>query len=391
MTQALPAHDVQSMTNQPVLIVGGGVIGLAIGWELARTGQPVHIFDRDAVGHGTSWLAAGMLAPDAEIQFEEIELYHFNRESLRRWPAFAAAVEAASGQAVDYRDDGTLLVADDRDSAEALRRRYDFQRAHGLDVSWLTGAEALEIEPFLAPRLSAAVFAPSDHQVDNRRLIQALRTAFEKSGGIVHEHTAIQAVVPDANAPAVVTAAGDIVAGSHVLVAAGVWSRNFDGLSPEARPPVRPVKGQMLELRIERPFGLRHVVRGPDAYLAPKSDGRLLVGATSEERGFDTDVTAGGLYKVLEGAWEVVPGIYDLPVTNTWAGLRPGSRDHAPLLGTSADPGILFATGHYRHGILLAPLTAQEMARLVVTGETSAWIAPFSPQRFRLPHQPANP
>lgn len=367
------------------------MVGLALGWELARAGQAVQVFERSSAGRGASWLSAGMLAPDAEIQFEEVAFYRFQRESLRRWRPFATALEAEAGTSVDYRDEGTLLVADDRDSAEALRRRYDFQRAQGLGVTWLTGAEALEIEPFLAPRLSAAVFAPSDHQVDNRRLIQALRCAFEKSGGRLHEHTAVQAIVPHETTPAVVTETGDTIEGRCVVLAAGAWSRDVDGLSPEARPPVRPVKGQMLELRTERPFGLRHVVRGPHAYLAPKSDGRMLVGATSEERGFDTDVTAGGLYKVLEGAWEIVPGIYDLPVTDTWAGLRPGSRDHAPLLGASAEPGVLFATGHFRHGILLAPITAQEMARLVLTGETSDWIAPFSPQRFMHAHPPANP
>jgi glycine oxidase len=138
----------------------------------------------------------------------------------------------------------------------------------------------------------------------------------------------------------------------------------------------------MIQLRMELPFDLQHVVRGPDAYLAPKSSGRLVVGATSEEKGFDTDVTAGGLYDLLEGAWEVVPGIYDLPVDDTWAGLRPASRDHAPLIGATEAPGVVLATGHYRHGILLTPVTAQEVARLVRSGETSRWLEPFSPTRF---------
>jgi glycine oxidase len=368
--------------DRDVLIVGGGAIGLGIGFELVRRGTPVTIFERDRAGRGTSYQAAGMLAPDAEIEFEELELYGFNRESLRRWPDFADRVEAASGQSVDYRDEGTLIVADDRDAAEALERLYAFQQEQGLDVEWLTGEEAREIEPFVAPRLSAAVFAPSDHQVDNRRLVDALRTAFEAEGGTLHEGTPVEAVVPDSDAPAVRTDDGERVAADRVVVAAGVWSRELDGLAPDATPPVRPVKGQMIQMRRTRPFDLRHVVRGPKAYLAPKSDGRILMGATSEEMGFDTTVTAGGLYDLLEGGWEVVPGIRDLPVDETWAGLRPASRDHAPLLGETTAPGVLMATGHYRHGILLTPITAEEMARLIRTGETSDWLQPFSPLRF---------
>ncbi len=364
-----------------VAIVGGGAIGLGLGFELVRQGTPAVVFERDRAGHGTSWLAAGMLSPDAEIGFEELELYRLNRESLRRWPDFARRVEDASGQSVDYRDEGTLIVADDRDSAEALRRLYSFQKEQGLDVEWLTGEEAREIEPFVAPRLSAAVFAPADHQVDNRRFVEALRGAFEAEGGTLHEGTPVEAVVPDAERPAVVTADGERVDAHRVVVAAGVWSRELDGLEPVA-PPVRPVKGQMIQLHRERPFDLQHVVRGPEAYLAPKSNGRVVVGATSEEKGFDTTVTAGGLYDLLEGAWEVVPGIYDLPVDDTWAGLRPASRDHAPVLGRTEAPGVLMATGHYRHGILLTPVTAEEMAHLIRTGETSDWLEPFSPLRF---------
>ena len=368
--------------DDDVLIVGGGTIGLSIGFELVRQGTPVTVFERDQAGRGTSYQAAGMLAPDAEIEFEERELYDLNRESLRRWPDFAQRMEAASGQSVDYRNEGTLIVADDRDAAEALERLYEFQRGQGLDVEWLTGEEAKEIEPFVAPRLSAAVFAPSDHQVDNRRLIDALRTAFETEGGTLHEDTPVEAVVPDSEAPSVRTADGERVVGGRIVVAAGVWSRELDGLTPDATPPVRPVKGQMIQMRRKRPFDLQHVVRGPEAYLAPKSNGRVVLGATSEEMGFDTTVTAGGLYDLLEGGWEVVPGIRDLPVDETWAGLRPATRDHAPLLGETTAPGVVMATGHYRHGILLTPITAEEMARLIRTGETSDWLKPFSPLRF---------
>ncbi|HHP7237938.1 glycine oxidase ThiO [Longibacter sp.] len=369
----------------PVIIVGGGVIGLATGFELIRAGIPATILDRTRAGRGTSWLAAGMLAPDTEIGFEELELYDLNRESLRRWPAFAAAVEEASGRNVDYRDDGTLIVADDPDSTKRIRRLYEFQTEQGLDVDWLTGDEARDCEPFVGPRVSAAIWVASDHQVDNRLLLDALREAFLAEGGTLHENTTVDSVRPDEAAPVVVTTDGEEIRGREVVLAAGVWSRQIDGLAPVGPLPVRPVKGQMIQLQMKLPFDLQHVIRGPDAYLAPKSNGRLVIGATSEEMGFDTQVTAGGLYDLLEGAWEIVPGVYDLSVDDTWAGLRPASRDHAPIVGRAGAPGVIAATGHYRHGILLAPVTAQEVTKLVQTGETSRWIEPFSPARFSGP------
>lgn len=358
------------------------MIGLSIGWRLARRGADVLVLERGKAGRATSWLAAGMLAPDAEIGFEELELYRLNRESARRWPRFVEELEAEGGMQVDFRKDGTLIVADDRDAAEALRRRFGFMREMGLEVEWLSGAEALELEPFVAPRLAAAVHSPRDYQVDNRMLVDALVEAFRRAGGEVREGATVRSVETGSGGAGVVLSDGERLAGSTTVVAAGAWSRAIEGLGAEARPPVRPVKGQMIELLIEPPFDLRHVVRGPHAYLAPKSSGRLLVGATSEEMGFDERVTAGGLYRLLEGAWEIVPGIYDLPVTDSWAGLRPASRDHLPILGAAGVPGVVMATGFYRHGILLAPVASEEIARLILEGETSDWIEPFSPGRF---------
>ena len=372
-----------------VLIVGGGVIGLALGWRLAQRGRAVTILERGRAGHGASWAAGGMLASAAEVQFEEADLYRFGRESLRRWPAFARELEAASGLGVGYRTEGTLVVADDRDAAEALRRLFRFQQAHDVPVEWLTGREALEIEPFLSPKLAAAVHSPADHQVDNRRVVEALRAVIEAHpSATLREGVSARAVEPGER-PAVVTEDGERIAARVVVLAAGAWTRGIGGIEPA--PPVRPMKGQMLALRMDRPFDLRHVVRGPHAYLAPKADGRLVIGGTSEEMGFDTRVTAGGLYRLLEGAVEVVPGVEELEVVETWAGLRPASRDHAPLVGPSGAPGVVLATGHYRHGILLTPITADELARDLDAAlgagaasayETSDWLAPFSPLRF---------
>ena len=362
-----------------VIIVGGGIIGLAIAWELLRSGKDVVVIERDRIGQAASWAAAGMLAADAEVGFEEMELYKLQVESLRRWPHFARSLHEETG--IDYRTEGTFMVADDADSAAALRRRYQFQREQGIDVRWMSTAEMLDIEPFLSPRLAGGVYSAADRGVDNRKVVQALRKGITDRRGKIREKTEVKAIRPHETRPTVVTTQGERIEGETIVLAAGAWSRQIDGLEETHRPPVRPVKGQMVELRMEPPFGLRHVVRGPHAYMTPKSDGRLMLGATMEEMGFDTRVTAGGLYSILEGGWEIVPGIYDLPVVATFAGLRPASRDNEPLLGRSEAPGVVVATGHYRHGIMLTPVSAQEIARLVVSGETSAWIDPFAPGR----------
>ncbi|MEL6772117.1 MAG: glycine oxidase ThiO [Bacteroidota bacterium] len=378
-------------TPHDVLVVGGGVVGLGVAWRLGQRGARVAVLEKGEVGRGASWAAAGMLAPVAELGFEELDLYALSRESLRRWPTFARDLEAETGQSVDYCTDGTLVVAPDRDDAAALRRSFRFQQEHGAEVRWLSRDAALDLEPFLSPRIAAAVHAPGDHQVDNRGLVEALRVAVDQHEGIVlHVGVGVRAIYPDAAQPRVVLDDGSERSARQVVLAAGAWSRSVDGLAP-AEVPIRPVKGQMLSLRMDAPvagppFGLRHVVRAPHAYLVPKSDGRLVIGATSEEQSFDTRVTAGGLYRLLEGAWEACPGIEDLDVIETWAGLRPASRDHAPLLGDLA-PGVVAATGHYRHGILLTPVTADEIAALIIARLAGSAampdvLAPFAPGRF---------
>jgi len=370
------------MKQKKIVIAGGGIIGLSIGWEMARQGNSVTIVERGDVGREASWLAAGMLAADAEVGFEELELYRVSRESLRRWPAFAKRLEKESGIDVDYRTEGTIVVADDRDSAEALRRVFEFQRDEGIQVRWLTGAEALDLEPFLAPSLSAAVLAKADHQVDNRKVIRALERAFLQAGGKLIEQTSVTAIIPDDRQPSVDTDTGEPISADVVILAAGAWSRQIDGIEPDLLPPVRPIKGQILELSVEPPFDLKYVIRGPKAYLAPKRDGRIIIGATAEEMGFDTRVTAGGIYSILDGAWDIVPGIYDLPVLEARAGLRPGTRDNDPIVGWSELPGVYYSTGHYRHGIVHAAITAEEVALEIGTGTASEWLAHFRPNRF---------
>jgi glycine oxidase len=350
---------------------------------LAAAGCRVDIFERGEAGHGASWAAAGMLAAGVEAEPGEEALYPLNRLSQELWPGFAAELEAVTGMSVGYRDEGTLVVALTRDDVAQLRFHFDFQRALGIGLDWLSGAEARRREPHLHPGLVAAVFSARDHQVDNRRLVTALRRAFIAAGGALHEHAAVNAVDITGGRVAGVRLGDRRHAADVVVLAAGAWSAEVAGLPRAARPPVRPVKGQMLALRMDPAAPLlRHVVWTPRVYLAPRRDGRLIVGGTVEEKGFDTTLTAGGIFALLEGVWRAIPGVEELPIDEMWVGFRPGSRDDAPLLGPSAVDGLVLATGHHRNGILLTPATADAVSRFILAGELDDRIRPFAPDRF---------
>lgn len=384
------------------LIVGGGLIGLGIGWRLARSGLAVTVLDRDppAADHptGASWAAAGMLAPLAEAGFNEPALLAFGQASLALYPEFVAELEADTGASVGYRTEGTLIAALDADDAAWLRRQWEFQRSLELPTQWLGGAEAREREPHLAPTVTAAVFSPDDHQVDNRQLWEALRRAFTGAGGrlragmeatrIAHEGGRVTGVwTRPADDP---DAVAELLPATRVVVCAGSWSRLLmnSGLPAPVVPPVRPVKGQLLALGMSPLLTLDLVIRTRRVYLVPKPDGRLVIGATSEEVGFDTRLTAGGLLELLRDAWEAVPGIYDLAVRETWAGLRPASRDGAPVLGPTPLPGLFLATGHGRNGVLLTPATARAMADLLLGDRVPEAIRPFALDRFHRRRDP---
>ncbi len=359
------------------------MIGLAIAWRLALARCAVAVFERGQAGHGASWAAAGMLAAGIEAEPGERALYALNRASQERWPAFAAELESAAGVAVGYRDEGTLVVAPTRDDMAQLRFHFDYQRGLGIPLEWLSGAEARRREPHLHPGLAAAVLSPRDHQVDNRRLATALRRAALAAGVRLHEHAPVAAIETAAGRVTGVRLAESRQTADVVVLAAGAWSPEIAGVPPEARPPVRPVKGQMLALRMDPAAPLlRHVLWSPRAYLVPRQDGRLIVGATSEERGFDATLTAGGVFALLEGAWRALPGVEELAIDEMWVGFRPGSRDDAPVLGETAVPGLMLATGHHRNGILLTPVTADAVSRLILAGETDEVIRPFAIDRF---------
>ena len=369
-------------------IIGGGVIGLGIGWRLAQAGCAVEIFERGEAGKGASWAAAGMLAAGVETEPGELALHALNRASQLAWPAFAAELEAATGQSVELRREGTLMVALNRDDTAQLRYTYDFQRAHGIALDWLNGAETRGREPFLHPHLAAAVYSAADHQVENRKLVRALRMAFLAAGGQLHEHAPVAAIETASGRVTGVALADRRVAADVVVLAAGAWSGEIAGLPPRAKPAVRPIKGQMLSLRMDPAAPLlRHVVWTPRVYLVPRSDGRLIVGATTEERGFDSELTAGGVFALLEGAWRALPSIEELPIEEMWVGFRPGSRDDAPVLGPADVPGaaldgLFYATGHHRNGILLTPITANAVAESILSGAVDEVIRPFTIARF---------
>ncbi|HEY1260830.1 MAG TPA: glycine oxidase ThiO [Stellaceae bacterium] len=370
-------------TRPNTVVIGAGVIGLGIAWRLAQAGCPVAVYDRGRAGRGASWAAAGMLAAAAETEPGEERLLGLTLASQALWPDFAREVEAASGLAVDYRDEGTLVVALTRDDAERLRFTFDFQKGLGLDLEWLSGAEARRREPHLRPGVAAAVASPRDHQVENRRLAEALIIAARRAGVVIHEHCPVQEIaVAGGRARGVATERGHEPA-DIVILAAGAWSRQIGGLAPANLPPVRPIKGQMLALRMDPAAPLlRHVVWLPKGYLVPRLDGRLVVGGTVEERGFDDSLTAGGMLALIEAAWRAVPAIEELAIAETWVGFRPGSRDDAPILGPAGLDGLVVATGHHRNGILLTPVTAQAISTYVLTGALPEVVRPFTPERF---------
>lgn len=378
-----------SSSSADALIVGGGVIGLGIAWRLAQRGLAVTLVDGDPAG-GSTRAAAGMLAPVTEAHFGEEALTALNLESARRWPAFAAEVEEASGGAVGYRSEGTLAVAFDDDDLAMLTELRAYHECLGLPGQRLRARECRSLEPLLSPLIRGGIFVESDHQVETRALTAALLLAAERAGVALIRRRAAHLDVGHGAARAIgVTLDGGCRLRAAVTVlAAGCWSAALAGVPAEARPPVRPVKGQILRLR---PAGdvaprlsctVRGLRRGRSIYAVPRHDGRVVVGATCEEKGWDTTVTAGGVRELLEDATEVVPALGELELSEALARLRPGTPDNGPILGPSALPGLMLATGHYRNGVLLTPLTADAVADAVMGEAMPAAAAPFGPQRF---------
>jgi glycine oxidase ThiO len=376
-----------------VLIIGGGIIGLSIAWRAAQQGLDVILAD-PAPGQGATHAAAGMLTPIAEAAYAERELFALGQESLRRYPAFAAELEHVTGQPTGFCQTGTLQVAYDRDDLAVLEEMRLLQDSFGVRARQLTARECREEEPMLSPSVRGGLLAADDGSVDPRLLASALLQAATSAGARHLRARAAEILVTADRAMGARMADGTQIAAGTVVLAAGWQSARFPGLPAGYAPPVRPVKGQIMRLRTTAaarsaglPPGLlrrtvRGIVGGSSIYLLPRASGELVVGATQEELGADTTVTAGAVWELLRDARTLVPGITEMELADVVAGLRPGTPDNAPVLGQSGLAGLALATGHFRAGVLLAPVTADTITGFLRTGRPDPLWAAFGAGRF---------
>jgi glycine oxidase len=382
--------DKRTRQSYDVVVIGAGVIGLASGWRAAQRGLRTLILDAAEPGRGATGAAAGMLAPVTEAGFGEEQLLALNLESARRYRDFVEELEQETAIDTGYRPCGTLAIATDRDEAELLRQLHRFQRSLGLEAEWLRGSECRRLEPGLAPNVSGGIRSGIDHQVNPRSLSAALVRALERAGADLRTRSAATPVVEGERVWGVALESGERIAAGQVVVAAGWRSGAIAGLPAPARVPVRPVKGQILRLRGSAAAPLAgRVVRTPEVYIVPRPDGELVVGATVEERGPDETVTAGGVLELLRAAYEVLPGVAELELAEATAGLRPAAPDNKPIVGRGRLDGLVWATAHWRNGILLAPVTADAVAALVAGGDPPAELAAFGAERFGPTAEPA--
>jgi glycine oxidase len=336
--------------KRDVVVVGAGVIGLASAWRLAQRGLSVAVLERGEPGCGATRVSAGMLAPVTESEFEDEPLLDARLAAAEAWPRFAAELGEASGLECGYRRNGCLSVALDADELVDVRRHHDFRLELGLAAKWLLPSECRELEPALSTAAAGGSFTPDDGEVDPRALTAALVAALERAGVPILR---TEVTNPD----------DAFEHGRTVVAATGAWA---GWLPDDARPPVRPVKGQIVRLR--GPAGepvVERSIRTPQVYVVPRASGEVVVGATVEERGFDTTVTAGAVHELLREGYRAVPELAELEFAEAGAGLRPGTPDNAPVVGRTSIDALLLAMGHYRNGILLAPTTADLVADLV--------------------------
>jgi glycine oxidase len=362
-----------------VIIVGAGIAGLAIGWRLAQTGAGVEIYDRGLAGRGATWAAAGMIAPGAELNGESEKLAQFARRSRAAWPGFAAELEAESGCAIGYSESGSLIVALDDARADALKRRAVELAASG--AQWRAPALVRESEPLVSSELSGALHIPGDAQVDNRLVAEALRIALARRDIAIFENTEVRGLLITENRVRGIICSKGAVEGDAVIVASGAWLNEFGGTAAEL-PPVTPVKGQMVA--VQAPAGTvlpRHLLWSEDAYLVSRR-GRILIGATVEDAGFDTSVSKEACERLVFAATRIVPALAEWQISEMWAGLRPRTPDGAPVLGAAAIEGLYVAGGQFRNGILFAPAVADAMQRVVLASQPVSEIRAFDPRRF---------
>jgi glycine oxidase len=361
------------------VVVGGGIVGLASAWRASQRGLRVCVVERGRPGEGASGTAAGILAPDTDTEPGREDFVALAHRSGELYPGFVAELEAATGHDVGYERSGTLLVALDRDEVAAVRRELDLHRRLGLTSEWLGASECRRLEPGLSPACAGGLHVPHEGHVDPRRLVTALVDALRASGGEIRgDAEVVRGLVDGGRLRGVATATGEEIRGEQVVLAAGAWAASA-GLAAEA-PPVRPVKGQIVRLRAS-PGSLpaSRMVRSEWVYVVTRRSGEVLVGATVEERGFDETVTAGGVHELLREAYRALPEIAELELVEASANLRPATPDGNPIIGEWGDEGLVVALGHYRNGILLAPITADAVAALLAGDALPPEVGAFAP------------
>lgn len=368
-----------------VVIVGGGIIGLSIARELALRGlQKVTVIERGEFGKEASWAAGGILAPQVEADSPD-EFFKLASASRDLYPRFVGALQAETGIDVQLEQTGTVYVGFTDEDEREMRRRFDWQTRAGLQVEWLAREDVRRLEPNISPHVRCALRFPDDWQVENRKLTEALVRANEKLGVQLIANCEIRSVRIENKRVTGIESETASIEAATVVIAAGAWTSEIRTLGTNSSAvQIEPLRGQMLCFQTDPPF-TRHVIYSSRGYLVPRHDGRLLAGSTTEHVGFDKRVTDEGAAAIKSMAFEIAPRLESAAIMDSWAGFRPHAPDDLPVLGPAADTGGLFyATGHYRNGILLAPITAEIIAEAVVNRKSSPFLASFSPDRFRL-------
>lgn len=375
-------HAKSIRREAPVVIVGGGVIGLSIARELALRGmRDIVLVERGELGKEASWAAGGILAPQVEVDRAD-DFFKLARKSCDMYPALAQALYAETGIDVELDRTGTLYAGFSDEDEQEMQRRLAWQQREGLRVEWLTGDEARRLEPNLSPEVRCALRFPDDWQVNNRKLVEALIASNEKLGLRLITNCEVKSLRIKEHAAIGIESSTASIDSKAVVLAAGAWTSHIETFQSDSQPEIEPVRGQMLCFKPEQQFA-RHVMYSSAGYLVPRLDGRVLAGSTSERVGFDKRVTDEGIDSIKRTAFEIAPDLRNLPVMDSWAGFRPRASDNLPVIGPSEEiAGLFYATGHYRNGILLAPITAKLTADYVIDGSHLPLLHTFSPNRF---------
>ena len=368
-----------------ILIIGGGIIGLSIAWRLIGIGKKVIIIDKKNLGKEASWAAAGMLSGRLDLKPCEKKLLPIFEKSHLAWPKFAEELENKSGKSIGYKKEGTLRVACDLDEEKKQKNNYDFLKNNKVNITWLSGDKIRDKEPYVSNNVLSGFFSPDDHHVNNRYILDALITILKKNKNncIFKENTEVEKIITNKNQVIGVKTNNEIIKTKEIIVCSGAWTSKIKNIEIK-EVPIRPVKGQMVCLKVPKNISLlKHILWRENVYLVPRNNSDLIIGATEEEMGYDKSLTVGGIYNLLKVAREVLPAIEDLSIVESWSGLRPTSRDDAPIIGPSKKlKGLIYATGHHKNGILLAPLTSSVIKNYYLNGNIGNDFNNFEPGRF---------